>query len=559
MPLQLGLGLNRRLGGFNPFNPTHLNPYLLFDSRTSMLGELESPTLDLDAAVPSSLDVITATRSGVATYTDINGNIQSAPANTVRVDYTQGEELTPTKFQRIRYTDIESNWNSFLGSTVEGGGLNGYSSYIFTSSGSYARPQIAISTEDGRVYTGSFWARRVSGSGALLGWHQFSATGNATAALLVTNDWAYYSFQFLGKSGGGGINFGLAVEASGDVVEIAMPQVEEGTSATDFVPNTTGSPKFIASATYGPRVPMMLIEPSATNLVPYSEDFSDAFYIKDSGVSIGTTNHQSPSGSLNATKIEVSDNGRLYANTTSGTYIASIFIKKGTFAHFRVSGNYIDLNAGTATSGAIEQLNDGWYRVSSSEVTTNRPLQIQAYPDATYSIHSESGDFYIWGAQVETGSVATSYIPTSGSTVTRNADNLSITGSDFTDFYNGSEGTFFVTVRNKNVQDDYGLLFSNGSARFAYSNSGSSAVYSYDGTNALPFGSPNENVNTNFAISYNSSTSEMKGARDGNAEEVRPYTGDFSTATSIKIGWGHGTLNGHIRRILYWPTSSDSL
>ncbi|MBV33108.1 MAG: hypothetical protein CMK36_06670, partial [Porticoccaceae bacterium] len=68
------------------FNPLDLDPYLLFDAETSMRGTLEAFTLDLDPANPSSLDVITATRSGVATFTDANGVIQSASANTVRVD-----------------------------------------------------------------------------------------------------------------------------------------------------------------------------------------------------------------------------------------------------------------------------------------------------------------------------------------------------------------------------------------------------------------------------------------------------------------------------------------
>ena len=53
------------------------------------------------------------------------------------------------------------------------------------------------------------------------------------------------------------------------------------------------------------------------------------------------------------------------------------------------------------------------------------------------------------GAQLEVGSFATSYIPTSGpntgSTVTRAADIASITGTNFTDFYNQTEGTFSVS------------------------------------------------------------------------------------------------------------------
>lgn len=47
-------------------------------------------------------------------------------------------------------------------------------------------------------------------------------------------------------------------------------------------------------------------------------------------------------------------------------------------------------------------------------------------------------------AQLETGTFATSFIPTAASAVTRNADDASITGTDFSDFFNASEGTIFV-------------------------------------------------------------------------------------------------------------------
>ena len=90
---------------FGDFDPLRLNPYLLFDARDSMIGTLENPTLDLDPSKPDTLNVITATRAGTATFTDVNGLIASAPANTVRVDQTQGAELTPTKFQRFINTE----------------------------------------------------------------------------------------------------------------------------------------------------------------------------------------------------------------------------------------------------------------------------------------------------------------------------------------------------------------------------------------------------------------------------------------------------------------------
>ena len=56
-------------------DPLSFNPYFYIDAASSMLGVLESPSLDLNPAVSSTLDIITATRAGTATYTDASGNI----------------------------------------------------------------------------------------------------------------------------------------------------------------------------------------------------------------------------------------------------------------------------------------------------------------------------------------------------------------------------------------------------------------------------------------------------------------------------------------------------
>ena len=186
--------------------------------------------------------------------------------------------------------------------------------------------------------------------------------------------------------------------------------------------------------------PHILAEPQRTNVNTYSEDFSQSFYIKDSGVSVGTTNNISPSGESNATKIDVTDNGRIYANVASDTYTSSVFIKAGTFAYFKIGGVNIDLVAGTNANGTIDSLGSGWFRVGIN-YTGNRPFQIQAYPDGTYSSHTTTGDYYIWGSQIESGSYATSYIPTDGGTVTRLKDTVVKSGFQSDGIFGSTEGS----------------------------------------------------------------------------------------------------------------------
>ena len=68
---------------------------------------------------------------------------------------------------------------------------------------------------------------------------------------------------------------------------------------------------------------------------------------------------------------------------------------------------------------------------------------------------------WVWGSQWEQGSFVTSYIPTSGSSVTRGQDSAKITGTNLTDFYNQPEGTIFADY--KVIQSDPDIFYlSNG-------------------------------------------------------------------------------------------------
>ena len=93
----------------------------------------------------------------------------------------------------------------------------------------------------------------------------------------------------------------------------------------------------------------------------------------------------------------------------------------------------------TTTSYTTEINSNGWTRIS-------RTFTVGSTIVSVYPFHSVNvgGELLIWGVQLETGSFPTSYIPTSGSTVTRAADIASITGTNFSGFYNQSEGTAFV-------------------------------------------------------------------------------------------------------------------
>ena len=307
----------------------------------------------------------------------------------------------------------------------------------------------------------------------------------------------------------------------------------------------------------------LLVEESRTNLVTYSEDFTQSFYIKDANVSVTSSNNAAPSGVSNASLITASDNGRIYANNASLTGVVSVFVKAGTFANLKIKGNNVDLVAKTASAGTLEEVGGGWFRYTSEEATAARHFQIQAYPDDTYSSHTQTGTYYIWGAQLEAGSFPTSYIKNEGTTsgVTRSADVASIPVADFG--FNTGAGTFVAEFDFTDPQnDDHNYVISGGSdARIIYNNASQSAWRAFDGVAGVSYGSLDNTGASRFkaAVAVNESANDTATFLDGNLASTRTLS--FSLMTNLKgedlnIGNGFSSgqkLNGHIKSIKYYP------
>ena len=603
---RLGLGLGITKGGVVPFNPLSLDPYLLYESDTSMRGTLEGYTLDLDPATPSSLDVITASRTGVATYTDADGLIQTAAADTVRVDYTQGEQLTPTKFQNIGYTDFSSGrvLSNFgtgvipvlsLDALGSPNGTEDAYKIVFnagsgTTSGDGSELYFNVSEiEDNIQSTASIFLRGENGGEQLV----FRGASNGSYQLVtLTTEWQRFTTtENTNPSGNQKLTFGIRQSVSGHgVINSAAtiyaygPQLEEGTTASDFVANTTGIPKFTGiSATYAPRVPMILVEPSSVNLVPYSEDFSNSAWSK-SNTTVTSNESTSPDGLNNASLVTVNSAAishvRDFFPISAAAHTFSIYAKAGTTTDIQLYVIEQGVGSGTADvniqSGVVtnvssewnggvttENIGNGWFRIKGTRTFTTSASNHGIGVAAT----GQNGlNFYIWGAQVETESVATSYIPTAGGDAaarTRAADDLVISGSDF-DFYNQTEGTFYCEFQTKDATAFYYLLNSQSEqARFFYSNGGTNTINSFDGTTALGLTNLQDNTLSRVALSIKAS--EFQASKDGSSEAVEPHNGNLLTVpTELRIGKSpyNGVplqLNGHIKRLIYWPTHSDSL
>jgi hypothetical protein len=208
----------------------------------------------------------------------------------------------------------------------------------------------------------------------------------------------------------------------------------------------------------------LLIEESRTNYIDNSNDLSQWNRVVNGATTTSnTTETLSPDGTNNSTKITgVTNSGMsrdsIISVSASTFYTASVFAKKGSADNFLIElgtgpnnvKTVFNINTKTFSSGSATgwfesystsyiDYPNGWVRVIISGTTSG-----SASGNLNLAVYGvSSGYVYFWGAQVEVGSFATSYIPTSGSTVTRSADNTSITGTNFSSWYNQTEGTIF--------------------------------------------------------------------------------------------------------------------
>ena len=223
--------------------------------------------------------------------------------------------------------------------------------------------------------------------------------------------------------------------------------------------------------------PAALIEPAATNLFARSNELNiGAPWTQDNIVfTTGSTSaFTSPDGTTNAFLMaDTSGNTRHRISqqpTTSfvsgTTYTASIFVKKNSSSRFLlINGNTafgamaalnLDTLAITNINGSgasIDNYGNGWYRFSIRGTATSTQatsIFIQMQNNATDSPYIGDGSsFYLYGAQLETGAIPTSYIPTTTASATRNADVCSVTG--VSGYIGQTEGTLYAEVDLRNI------------------------------------------------------------------------------------------------------------
>jgi hypothetical protein len=179
--------------------------------------------------------------------------------------------------------------------------------------------------------------------------------------------------------------------------------------------------------------------------------------------------------------------------------------------------------------------------------------------------HGNGNDLLIWGAQLEAGAFATSYIPTIASTVTRSADVAAITGSLFSQWYNQSEGTFVSqsSTFKPTTVNAVGIVYQpqNGSTSFLdtiYNNANIEARVFVSGVSQATISTsytPSAIDNAALAYKANDFAATRNGALLGTDTSGSVPSGidRMGIGGSATPGTGLFPLNGHIRSIRYVP------
>jgi len=315
-------------------------------------------------------------------------------------------------------------------------------------------------TLSGSIFAGSFYARVTSGTGELVFRH---ATGGGYTKANVTTTWQRFSSAE--AFGGGtqyfeiGIRRGVSEPVNASLtVEMWGAQLETGDIATNYIATTSaavsvgpvsGLPRLDYSG--GASCPSLLLEPQRTNLVPNSGglDPAQAF-----GATLTKNNIVSPDGYQNASLLTPSGGAggiTLMTSSFSGYYTISVYLKGS------VNGQKVRAFADLESTIIDWTITTEWVRYTATFNATNPAGQSIYLLAGAYFTPSQDNPFYIYGAQIEAGSYATSYIPTLSTAVTRVADLAQKTSA--TAIIGQTEGSIYweidLTIKNATGSDAF--------------------------------------------------------------------------------------------------------
>jgi hypothetical protein len=445
-------------------------------------------------------------------------------------------------------------------------GANFYGIFVDLATGSF------ISTSTSGTFSNGSYSIASVGSG----WFRVSVTATIAGtarSLYINTGVSGPSASYTGDGNSGVYIYGAMLSNSA--------------SLDPYVPTPGAAPS--STAYYGPRFDYdpvtlaargLLVEEARTNLLLRSQEFDNAAYT-NSNVTVTANAIAAPDGTTTADLLAAASTASVNLQqssavaATSATY--SIFVKKGSGATqanaFRLRNTTtattlvevtINYDTGvltyvTGSTGATSvNFGNGWWRVvltATTGITSGDTIRCdQCFVGASTIGHSA----YVWGAQLEAGAFATSYIPTIASTVTRSADVATITGSLFSQWYRQDEGSFIadaVYAVAVNLGDRFTTQTDDGTANNRLLTTVDVAAVDVGGVRqaTLDGGTPLDGASNKLAFAYKANDFAVS---LNSAAVVTDTSGTLPTVNRLTIGsrtGGASYFNGWLRSIRYVP------
>jgi hypothetical protein len=364
---------------------------------------------------------------------------------------------------------------------------------------------------------------------------------------------------------------------------------------TNYIPQLLtapiNSPRFDFNPTTGESLGL-LIEQSSSNLELYSGAVGGTGWTSSNG-SINLTAGIAPDGTQTFSKFTEDTTTSIhyiypnFVTISSGTvYTASFYVKAagrnfivfqgdtglgnlGAYSGFDLAtGTLIGLGSGV-TSGTITSQGNGVYRISVTAIATGTSARMGVALRTTSgtSAQSYAGDgysgIYIWGAQLEALAFPTSYISTTSAQVTRASDNASMTGTNFSSWYNPSTISVFLQGSRKvtGVSNQAFFQFGSGDFLALYSLGGNDQVYNQavgvSGSVNTTLGATTL-ASKKIAMSYIAGS--FQGAYNGTLGTTQTPANLPSNVSVLYLGYtGSGSyLNGWIQKFAFYPIQFTS-
>jgi hypothetical protein len=614
--IAMSMSLAARQGRGNPFAA-----YAIGGQTPQTIADFEADKYRADGTTSTAASLLTHTRTGNAVQVADDGTLQWAGHNLI----TYSEDFTDASWTKINGGTATAPLVTANFATSPDGTTNASRVVANLSGGttgadySLVRKNVTLAVTEGNS-TYSIWVKSNTGADQTITLSYIGSPLTITA----TSEWQKFSVAPNVVGTTNQCDIGLRGDTTDQTCDVLIwgahlyrsdlggmadiPTSYRGlSSSSTYLPTTS-------AARYLPRVDnhiwngsawlkRCLVEPQSTNLVTYSEDFTDPSWSQTvDGLLVTANSENAPTGEATADTLTEKATTSFHAihtitNAVSANWTASIFIKQKTagrylqirpfgvgvgvaYATFSPSDGSVYESGGTnLVSTEAESFGNGWYRVSltcSSALASGDGIQFSLSDGTSGEAPSYTGDgtsgIYIWGAQVEASSVPTSYIPTAGAQVTRPADALSIDSTllpyDSTAMTIGLDGE--MTYADNNDPDEVifctwaldSLNFissrvrtnlGTGQMQFRQRESGTTdAVQS-----AVSYFSPGTNVPFNIASRHTSS--DINGAADGTAltANTTPTALPDLSATDFEIA-PTGVINIKSLRILGGYGATDA-